>query len=695
MSIRELDVMELPLINREKSILAFQERVLKQAENKMTPLLERLNFITIVSSNLDEFFEVRFANIKERIFAGEDNIDGESAHSWQMDIYERVSALVHEQYEVFSHDILPQLEKEASVKFIKRKDWIVDDRAQLDLYFQEFINPLLTPIALDVAHPFPHIYNKSLNYIIELKGKDVYGREVDTAMLSLPKNLPSLVLLASCNGVVRFTSICEVIRDKLKTIFNGFTVKAAYQFRVTRNSHLFIDKEELTNLHQALKGELHQRNFGHAVRLEISKHMPKKLIQFLMKEFELEDYEVYPIAHFIDLTRFRELRDFLKGKSELFYPEFQPKFADKWSDGHDLFAVIRQKTQLFHHPFDSFAPTVKLLEAAAKDPQVQMIRMTIYRTGTESQLMQHLITAAKNGKEVNVVCELMARFDEETNLAWASVLEEAGAKVVYGIFGYKTHAKMLLIVRHEPTENNPDHLEYYTHVSTGNYHTGTARVYTDFAVMTCDREIAQDVTDIFVNLGSLGRPSHLNKLWQAPFTLYDNIIEHIEYEIAEAQAGRPAYIKARMNALLEKSIIEKLYEASNAGVKIDLLVRGACSLRPGLPGFSENIRVFSVVGRFLEHSRVFYFYHSGEELLYISSADWMHRNFFRRIEIATPIYNESIKAHIIREGLQYYFEDYTAWHLDGETGVYHQQSFTDEEKAGMLSAQEKLLISRQ
>ncbi len=686
--------MNTPLINREKSILAFQERVLKQAENATTPVLERLNFVTIVSSNLDEFFEVRFANIKERIFAGENLIDGEPVDSWQQSIFNRVTKLVEEQYSVLNDEILPLLKQDGHVEFIQRGDWTEEDRKQLSSYFYESINPLLTPIALDVAHPFPHIHNKSLNYIIELKGKDIYGREVDTAMLSIPKNLPSLIKLPEHGETIRFTSTCEVIRDQLKTIFDGFTVKAAYQFRVTRNSHLFIDKEELTNLHQALKGELHQRNFGHAVRLEISAQMPKKLRAFLSKEFELPQTEIYPIDHFIDLTRFRELREFLKGRAELFYPEFLPKYAEKWVDTDDIFSIIKNKDQLFHHPFDSFAPTVRLLEVAAKDPKVQMIRMTIYRTGNDSQLMKHLVTAAKNGKEVNVVCELMARFDEETNLAWASILEEAGVKVVYGIFGYKTHAKMLLIVRNEPTHKNPDHLEYYTHLSTGNYHTGTAKVYTDFALMTSDREIAQDVTDIFVTLGSLGRPPELKKLWQAPFTLYDNLISHIEFEIQEASAGREAHIMARMNALLETSIIEKLYEASNAGVKIDLLVRGACSLRPGLKGLSENIRVFSVLGRFLEHSRVFYFHHAGEQQLYISSADWMHRNFFRRIEIAVPIDYDAIKAHIINEGLISYFEDHTAWILDGETGEYHQDRFTSEERDAMLSAQEKLLISR-
>ncbi|GGZ84888.1 polyphosphate kinase [Ignatzschineria indica] len=687
---------ELPLINREKSILAFQERVLKQAENPHIPLLERLNFMTIVSSNLDEFFEVRFANIKERIFAGETLIDGEPVDVWQKAIYQRVTALVKAQYKLLDQEILPLLKSEANIEFIHRRDWTDADKAQLLSYFNESINPLLTPIALDIAHPFPHIYNKSLNYIIELKGKDIYGREVDTAMLSIPKNLPALIRLPSNDpSHVRFTTVSEIIRDQLKVIFDGFVVKAAYQFRVTRNSHLFIDKEELTNLHQALKGELHQRNFGHAVRLEISAQMPKKLVEFLAKEFELPTTEIYPIANFIDLCRFRELSHFVKDKDELFYPEFYPKYAEKWVDTDDIFSIIKGKDQLFHHPFDSFAPTVRLLEVAANDPQVQMIRMTIYRTGNDSQLMKHLITAAKNGKEVNVVCELMARFDEETNLTWAAILEEAGVKVVYGIFGYKTHAKMLLIVRNEPTEENPDHLEYYTHLSTGNYHTGTARLYTDFAIMTGNREIAQDVTNIFVNLGSLGRPPQLKRLWQAPFNLYDNLIAHINFEIEEAKAGRPASIMARMNALLEEGIVEKLYEASNAGVIINLLVRGACSLRPGLKGFSENIRVYSVVGRFLEHSRVFYFYRAGEERVYISSADWMHRNFFRRIEVAVPIEHPSIKRHLINEGLLAYFADYTAWILDGKSGEYSQEPFTMEERGAMLSAQEKLLISRQ
>lgn len=687
--------MNIPLINREKSILAFQERVLKQAENPDTPLLERLNFITIVSSNLDEFFEVRFANIKERIFAGESLIDGEPVAVWQESIFNRVTALVEEQYAVLMGEILPLLKEKGDIEFVGSNDWHAEDREYLATYFHECINPLLTPIALDVAHPFPHIYNKTLNYIIALKGKDMYGREVDTAMLSIPKNLPALIKLSSHDQTVRFTSTSEVIRDQLTTIFDGFIVEAAYQFRVTRNSHLFIDKEELTNLHQALKGELHQRNFGHAVRLEISANMPNNLRNFLAKEFELPGTEIYPIAHFIDLNRFKELREFLKHRHELFYPEFIPKYAEKWVDTDDIFSIIRNKDQLFYHPFDSFAPTVRLLEVAATDPQVQMIRMTIYRTGNDSQLMKNLVIAAKNGKEVNVVCELMARFDEETNLTWASILEEAGVKVVYGIFGYKTHAKMLLIVRNEPTEENPDYLEYYTHVSTGNYHSGTSKLYTDFALMTSDREIAQDVTDIFVTLGSLGRPPELRKLWQSPFTLYDNLLKYINFEIEEAKAGRKAHIMARMNALLEPLIIEKLYEASNAGVKIDLLVRGACSLRPGLPGFSENIKVYSILGRFLEHSRIFSFYHAGEEKVYISSADWMHRNFFRRIEIAVPIEYEAIKQHILSEGLLAYFSDHTAWILDGETNEYKQERFTTQERGAMLSAQERLLLSRE
>ncbi len=685
--------MELPLINREKSILAFQERVLHQAIERDTPLLERIQFLTIVSSNLDEFFEVRFANIKERIFAGEKQIDGESIEEWSQDIKARVENLTAAQYRLYSDELLPALEREANARVIAAKDWNEEDLHFLADYFVDSVAPLLTPIALDVAHPFPHIFNKTLNFIIELEGFDAYGREVEKAILPLPKNLPSLLKLPSEKGEYRFATMCELVASRINEVFEGLSVKAVHQFRVTRNSHLFIDEEELTNLHQTLKGELHQRNFGHAVRLELMESMPEGLAQLLLDHFELSEIDLYRIQGFIDLTRFGEIRDYLSHNKALIYPPFTPRVPHKWAKSEDPFELIRKQDLVLHHPFDSFSPVVELLERAATDPAVQMIRMTVYRTGDESLLMEHLVTAAENGKEVNVVFELMARFDEATNLAWASVLEEAGAKVVYGVFGYKTHAKMLLIVRNEPTKENPAHLRYYTHLSTGNYHSGTAKVYTDLALLTSNKQIAHDVTDIFLSLGSLGLPPSLKSLWQAPFTLFDNLMQYIQFEIEEVKAGRKGRIIARMNALLEPKLIEKLYEASQIGVKIDLIVRGACSLKPGIQGLSENIRVISVVGRFLEHSRVYYFYRGGEESVLLASADWMNRNFFRRIEVAVPIQDNRVKNIIINEGLMLYLQDETAWHLDGESGEYLQPDLEGDQHR--FSAQEALLSSRE
>lgn len=685
--------MRLPLINREKSILAFQERVLHQAKVKDTPLLERILFLTIVSSNLDEFFEVRFANIKERIFAGEKSIDGESIEEWSEDIKSRVEALTDAQYQLYVGELLPDLKREAGASFIPPNQWTEEDCLYLKEYFSESVAPLLTPIALDVAHPFPHIFNKTLNFIIELEGFDAYGREVERAILPLPKNLPSLLKLPSEKGVYRFATMCELIANFIDHVFEGLTVKAVHQFRVTRNSHLFIDEEELTNLHQTLKGELHQRNFGHAVRLEVGNDLPEELAQLLLDHFELGDIDLYRVKGFVDLTRFVEIRDYLSHKKHLVYPPFSPRVPKKWAKAEDPFKLIRKRDFVLHHPFDSFSPVVELLERASTDPQVQMIRMTVYRTGDESLLMEHLVTAAENGKEVNVVFELMARFDEATNLAWASILEEAGAKVVYGVFGYKTHAKMLLIVRNEPSKKNPSRLRYYTHLSTGNYHSGTAKVYTDLALLTSNKQIAHDVTDIFLSLGSLGLPPALKTLWQAPFTLFDNLMQYIQFEIEEVKAGRKGHIIARMNALLEPKLIEKLYEASQIGVKIDLMVRGACSLKPGIPGLSENIRVISVVGRFLEHSRVYYFYRGGEESVLLASADWMNRNFFRRIEVAVPIQDNRVKNIIINEGLMLYLQDETAWHLDGESGEYFQHE--QRKDTPRFSAQEALLNSRE
>lgn len=681
-----------PYFNREKSILAFQERVLYQAQDPSIPLLERIRFLTIVTTNLDEFFEVRFANIKERIYSGITHLDGEPVDAWSEAIQTRVGRIFEKQTALYENELLPLLKSEASVEILPENRWSESDRAFLLDYFKSIVKPVLTPIALDVAHPFPHISNKTLNLIIELDGVDAYGRKIETAILPIPKNLHRIVELPESGEMRRFVFVSDIITAFIAEIFKGVQVKACYQFRLTRNSHLFIDEEELTNLHQTLKGELHQRNFGHGVRLEVTHECPPALMDFLLTQFDLKPVDLYVVPGLINFARLSALLPYLEEKHALFYEPFTPKVPKKWANTDDYFGLIWKNDIYLHHPFDSFTPVIDLLRAAADDPDVQIIRMTVYRTGNDSVLMEELIRAAQNGKEVNVIFELMARFDEATNLAWASILEEAGVRVVYGVFGFKTHAKMLLIVRRETSKHTGEpELRFYTHISTGNYHSNTAKHYTDMALLTSDEAIAKDVSDIFLSLGSLGSSPKLRTLWQSPFNLFDELIEKIDGEIAAAKRGEKAYIVGKMNALLEERMIDKLYEASQTGVKIELIVRGACSLKPGIKGVSDNITVRSIIGRFLEHSRLYYFYNGGAEDLYLASADWMNRNFFRRIEVGVPIQDNEIKKRIIKEGLKMYLNDNMgAWYLD-EFGDYHR---VERGEAEPFSAQQALLESR-
>lgn len=674
------------LLNRELGILAFQRRVLAQSEESGTPLLERLRFLCIVSSNLDEFFEVRVAGLKEQIKAGITTPSPDGLTPKQA--FRKVSDMAHElvarQYELLNKTILPALAGEG-IRFIRRTQWNEEQAAWIRDYFFRELMPVLTPIGLDPAHPFPRVLNKSLNFAVELKGKDAFGRNSGAAIVQAPRALPRVIRLpqniAGCE--YGFVFLSSILHAHVGELFSGMTVEGCYQFRVTRNSDLFVDEEETKNLRQALQGELPHRHFGAAVRLEVADNCSEPMIDFLLEQFDLEREDLYQAHGPVNLVRLMQVPDWVE-RPDLKFPVFSPALPARIAKSGSMFEVIRKGDLLLHHPYESFQPVIDFIEQAAKDPQVVAIRQTVYRTGTDSQLMNALIRAAQSGKEVTVVVELMARFDEEANINWAAKLEEAGAHVVYGVVGHKTHAKLALVIRREEGR-----LRRYAHLGTGNYHPRTARLYTDFGLMTCDEAITADVNQIFTQLTGLGRAGKLARLWQSPFTFHPEVMAAIQREIAAAKAGKRAAIIAKMNALLEPQVIAALYEASQAGVKIDLIVRGVCALRPGVPGLSDNIRVRSIVGRFLEHSRIFYFLNGGEEQVYLSSADWMDRNFFRRIEAGFPILDPKLKKRVIQEGLKPYLRDnQQAWEMNAD-GLYHRRKAA---RARPYSAQGELLV---
>ncbi|MDP5239435.1 polyphosphate kinase 1 [Uliginosibacterium sp. 31-16] len=662
------------LLNRELAILGFQRRVLAQAADTNVPLLERLKYLCIVSSNLDEFFEIRVAGLKEQVKQGVNALGGIQPLTLYRQLGREIHGVVAEQYRLLNDEILPALAAE-NIVFLRRSLWTEAQSAWIREYFENEVMPVLTPVGLDPAHPFPRLLNKSLNFAVELEGKDAFGRSSNAAIVQAPRALPRVIKLpAELTGVEHgFVFLSSVLHAFVSELFSGMNVLGCYQFRVTRNSDLFVDEEEIKDLRKALQGELQQRNFGGAVRLEVAETCSPQMCEFLMQQFGLEREEVYRVPGIVNLVRLMQVPDWVD-RPDLKFPAFQPSLPKSLDKRADLFAEIRTRDILLHHPFQSFAPVIDLLRTAADDPQVVAIRMTVYRTGTDSVLMENLLRAARKGKEVNVVVELMARFDEEANINWAARLEEAGAHVVYGVVGYKTHAKMLLIVRREEERNGHSILRRYVHLGTGNYHPRTTRFYTDFGLLTANEEIADDVHEIFKQLTGLGRAEELKHIWQAPFSMQSSVIAAIDAEAEAARQGRKGRIIAKMNALLEPQTIQALYLASNSGVEIDLIVRGACALRPGVAGLSENIRVRSVVGRFLEHSRIFYFYADGEEKVCLSSADWMDRNFFRRIEACFPILDAKLKRRVIREGLKPYLADNCqAWEMD-ENGDYKRRS---------------------
>ena len=659
-------------INRELSILDFHLRVLEQAVDPLHPLLERLNFLLIFSRNMDEFFEIRVAGVMEQLTLGNESRspDGLTPKEILDTISKTTHAAIERQYRILNDEIFPKL-READICFLRRGELTPAQSVWIKKYFQEQVAPVLTPISLDPAHPFPRLVNKSLNFIVTLEGKDAFGRQIDLAVVPAPRSLPRVVRLPDelTGGKEHFVMLSAIIHEHVSDLFPGMTATGCYQFRVTRNADLALN-EDVEDLAKALKGELSSRRFGRAVRLEVTQNCPQHIYEYLLNEFDLDDEQLYKVDGPVNLARL--VSNFKL--PHLRYDSHVPVVPKILKKSENIFIAMQKQDILLHHPFESFAPVINLLREAARDPKVLAIKQTLYRSGADSEIVQVLAEAARNGKEVTAIIELRARFDEESNIEVANVLQEAGAVVVYGIVGYKTHAKMILVVRRE---NNK--LIRYVHLGTGNYHATNARIYTDYGLLTTDKELCEDVHRIFQELTGMGKMAKLKKLLHAPFTLHAQLITFIDDEIALAKAGKPARIIVKVNALTEVQLINKLYEASQAGVQIDLIIRSICCLRPGLPNLSENIRVRSIVGRFLEHTRVYYFGNAGNSRIYCSSADWMDRNLFNRVEVCFPIENPILKKRIYQQGLINYLKDNTqAWLLQGDGTWMRSQPKPDE-----------------
>ena len=659
-------------INRDLSLLQFHLRVLAQAASSRHPLLERLFFLIIFSSNIDEFFEIRVAGIMQKLNLGDVST---SVHGMRpSEVLEEISVITHaaiaEQYRILNEDILPALAKE-DIRYLKRDELNSEQSAWMKRYFTEQVSPVLTPISIDPAHPFPRLVNKSLNFIATLEGKDAFGRDINLAIVPAPRSLPRVIRLPDelTGGKEHHVMLSAVIHEHIGELFPGMNVTGCHQFRLTRNADLDL-ADDVDDIAKALEGELENRRFGDKVRLEVTTDCPTPISDYLLNEFELHDNQLYRVNGPVNLTRL--LFDF--NIPALRYQPFThvvPKpfrrEVDKLDKATSMFAAMRKGDVLVHHPFHAFSPIINLLWQAASDPKVLAIKQTLYRSGTNSEIVKALAAAARHGKEVTAVIELRARFDEASNIAVANYLQEAGAVVVYGIVGYKTHAKLMLIIRRED-----DKIRRYVHLGTGNYHAANAKVYTDYGLFSADPDISEDVHKIFQELTGMGKPANLKKLLHAPFTLHEKLMSFIDDEIAHAKAGKRAHIMVKVNALTERRLIDKLYDASQAGVKIELILRSMCCLRPQVKGLSENITVRSVIGRFLEHTRIYYFHNDGDERLYCGSADWMDRNLFHRVEVAFPIEDKKLFKQIYEDGLLNYLKDNVqAWTLDGN-GVWQQ-----------------------
>jgi len=672
--------------NRELSLLEFNKRVLYQAYNRSLPLLERLRFLCIFSTNLDEFFEVRvggLVEIIERNAPPTHGPDGLTQAQTLNEISLRAHELVAEQYRILNNELLPVM-AEQGIRVLRREDWTPEQIQYLKHIFLSDVLPVLSPIGLDPAHPFPRILNKSLNFIVRLDGKDAFGRNSGRAIVQVPRSLPHIIELPEALSIKgrNFAFISSIIHFFMAEIFVGMTVMESYQFRLTRNSDIFLDEEEADDLLRAVQGELAYRQYGDEVRLEITDTCPAELEHFLLERCEIKERDLYRINGPVNLNRYSDLFELVKDAQHYFKPFVQamPKLPKRTNS---YFEVLQKQDILLHHPFDSFQGVVDFLREAATDPNVLAIKQTLYRTGSNSPIVDALVAAAKAGKEVTAIVELRARFDEEQNVALAERLQRFGIHVIYGVVGFKTHSKMILVARRETGK-----LRYYVHLGTGNYHPRTSKIYTDYGLLTSDKDIGEDVYRIFLQLSSMGKASKMEALLYAPFTLHRGMVKRIRTEKENAEHGKPARIIAKMNALYDEELVNELYAASQAGVQIDLIVRGVCQLRPGVEGLSENIRVRSIIGRFLEHHRVFYFENNGNPELFCSSADWMLRNMFHRVETCFPIKHKKIRDRIL-EDLHLYLADNThAWLLQDD-GSYLLTQPKDEEE--VIDAQAILL----
>ncbi len=677
--------MQNKYINRELSLLEFNKRVLAQAADPDVPLLERLRFLCISCTNLDEFFEIRVAGLKQRMEIGAASPGPDNTPSQEVfdELRGGISELVQQQYRLLNDELFPQLAG-AGVRFVHSDDWTEEQHAWLKQYFEEQVVPVLTPLTFDPSRPFPKVLNKSLNFIVRLHGKDAFGRRRHRGMVQAPRSLPRVIPLPddiSKPGEHSFVFLSSIIRVHVDSLFPGLDVDGCYQFRVTRNSNLYVDDEEVSDLVRALEGQLEASRYGAAVRIEIGHECPDDLREFLLSHFVLDEEDTYMVDGPVNLNRLATVCD-LDDRPELLYTPFTQGLPGELLSNENIFSILDKKNVLLHHPYQSFAPVIDFIGTAAADPDVLAIKQTLYRTGAASPIVDHLVSAARSGKEVTVVIELMARFDEAANIALANRLQEAGAHVVYGLVGFKTHAKMTLVVRREEGK-----LVRYMHLGTGNYHHATTSVYTDYGYLSSSKRLGEDVHKLFLQLTSLTRADDMTRMLASPFSLFDALLDKIKRETANAKEGKPARVIAKVNSLNEPQLIEAMYEASQAGVKIDLILRGICSLRPGVKGLSENIRVRSIIGRFLEHSRVYYFLNDGKEEFYCSSADLMDRNMFRRNESCFEIRQKAMKEQIRLDLELFLADNCQSWVLNGD-GSYERLTPGDDKR---ISAQDNFL----
>ncbi|HEY9210295.1 MAG TPA: polyphosphate kinase 1 [Methylotenera sp.] len=675
----------IKLLNRDISILAFNERVMSLAQNAEYPLLERLRFLSIVSSNLDEFFEVRAAPHVDAMREGEQQSDV-NVESYQA-ISRVAHALVDKQYEIFNNELVPALEAQG-IRLVSHGDRTPEQKRWVSRYFETNVRPLLVPVALDPSHPFPQVANKSLNFIVSLGGTDAFGRQNNIAIVRVPRALPRLVKLPkNLSGKQQvFVSLSSMIRAHLATLFTGREMLSFSQFRVTRHSDLAVDEEDVKNLRTALRQGLVQRNFGDAVRLEVSNSCDEKLAKFLLKQFDLPKESLYRVHGPVNLARLMMWANLAEG-SHLNFKPFEPKISQQLLPNQSFFSQLKQQDILIHQPYESFESVIDFLREAVNDPDVLSIQQTIYRTGSDPRMLKLLQEAVRRGKEVMAVVELKARFDEEANINWAEDLESVGAQVVYGIVGLKTHAKMLLVMRREGTG-----LKYYGHISTGNYNPRTARLYTDVSMLTADPQITRDMEHLFRHIASQVKLPRMQKLLVAPFNLHKHMLAKIRAAELAARSGKPARIILKMNALTDEMLVKALVKAGRAGVEIDLILRGACILPVDAKGLDGRIRVRSIIGRLLEHSRVFYFKIDNVECMWLSSADWMNRNMMRRVEIAWPITDAKNRARILQECCQVYLDDnHDAWLLQNDGTYKLTANTTAVAKLPAFSAQQYLI----